>query len=213
MLTIPTPKSAAPTGESGPTPLGETSWLDSIGGPWHHGGSKPGPKDRASEGSSLGALDSPNLVARLSWLDALGEAWHEGGSTPLDGAPARRQRGITAQAVQLLGACHTAAASQPLATQAEHATLQVEHATRLQCVCGARYAEGMPYLERGEQACHFCVGDEAGQPAGLLLGRAVGINHVAVRFDQGGGSYSWVHPRVYSLLVVPPLAAWGPHGY
>ena len=194
MLTIPTPKSIAPSGESGPTPLGETSWLDSIGGPWHHGGAKPRPKpDGTSEGSSLGGLDSPNLVARLSWLDALGEPWHEAGSTPPDGAPARRQRGITAQAVQLLVACHTAAASQPLGTQTEHATLQAEHATRLQCVCGARYAEGVPCLERGEQACHFCVGDEAGQPAGLLLGRAAGPDHVAVRFDQGGASYSWVH--------------------
>ena len=87
--------------------------------------------------------------------------------------------------------------------QTEHATLQAEHATRLQCVCGARYAEGVPYLESGEQPCHFCVGDDAGQPAGLLLGRAAGPDHVAVRFDQGGGSYSWVHPRALPARRTP----------
>ena len=64
-LTIPIPKSTVPTGESGPTPLGETSWLDSIGGPWHHGGSKPGPKDRASE-----ARASEDSTPRTSWLDS-----------------------------------------------------------------------------------------------------------------------------------------------
>lgn len=153
-----------------------------------HGGPKPIDIDSASLSSSLGGLDlgldSPNLVARLSWLDSLGGPWHAA-SRPLDVALARPQSGITAHVVQL-DASHTAATSQPLATP-------TEHTTRQQSVCGARYAEGMPYLERGEQARHSCVGDEAGQPASFLLGRPVGPNHVAARFDQGGG-YSRVLP-------------------
>ena len=59
-------------------PVGVTSWLDSLGGPWHGGSPYPWHGEEHVEHHASPSLpkgeelDSPNLAARLSWFDSRG---------------------------------------------------------------------------------------------------------------------------------------------